>query len=53
MTTVKIYKDKRGGYRFTVKARNGEKIAASESYVSKWNAARGAKRAFPNAKLAK
>lgn len=33
-----IYKDKKGEYRWTLKARNGRKIADSaEGYKSRWN----------------
>lgn len=36
-----IYKDKKGDYRFRLKASNGENILASEGYKSKTNAKNG------------
>lgn len=33
-----VYKDKSGGYRFRLKAGNGETIASSESYKTKASA---------------
>lgn len=35
MNTFHIYRDKGGFYRWRLVARNGEKVAASEAYVSK------------------
>ncbi len=39
----KIYIDKAGFYRWRLIAGNGEKVAASEAYVSRQNAIRSAK----------
>lgn len=39
---LEIFKDKRGQWRWRVKARNGEIVAASEGYATKGNAVRGA-----------
>jgi len=39
-----IYRDVAGGYRWRLVARNGEKVAASESYVSKQGAINSANR---------
>ena len=39
--TFELYKDKRGEYRFYLKAPNGEIIASSESYKSKAAAEKG------------
>lgn len=36
-----IYKDRTGGYRFRLKAGNGENLLASEGYTSKKNAKNG------------
>ena len=36
-----VYKDKSGGYRFRLKAGNGETIASSESYTTKAAALKG------------
>ncbi|WGM22847.1 DUF1508 domain-containing protein (plasmid) [Paenarthrobacter sp. OM7] len=36
-----VYKDKSGGYRFRLKAGNGEVIASSESYTTKAAALNG------------
>ncbi|MBO5236094.1 MAG: YegP family protein [Spirochaetaceae bacterium] len=36
-----IYKDKGGEFRFRLKSRNGENIAASEGYVSKTSCKNG------------
>lgn len=35
MATIEITRDRKGQFRFRVKARNGETIAVSESYVQK------------------
>ncbi|OHA64020.1 MAG: hypothetical protein A2842_01630 [Candidatus Wildermuthbacteria bacterium RIFCSPHIGHO2_01_FULL_48_25] len=37
-----VYMDIAGGYRWRLKARNGEIVAISESYVSKYGATRSA-----------
>ncbi|MDD3487558.1 MAG: DUF1508 domain-containing protein [Candidatus Moranbacteria bacterium] len=39
-----IYKDKAGFYRWYLQAKNGEKVAASEAYVSKQSAIHSAYR---------
>ncbi|MCB5292353.1 hypothetical protein BJQ90_01788 [Arthrobacter sp. SO3] len=36
-----VYKDKAGGFRFRLKAGNGEPIATSESYKTKASALNG------------
>ena len=49
-----IYKDRKGEYRFRLKASNGEVIAASEGYKTKSGARKGAesvKRHAPNADI--
>ena len=49
-----IYKDKAGGYRFRLKAANGEVIATGESYTSKAGCENGIdsiKRNAPDAKI--
>jgi len=47
-----LYKDKSGGYRFRLKAGNGEIIAVSESYQSKAGAENGIKSVKTNASSA-
>lgn len=42
MAKFVIYKDVAGSYRWRLIAGNGEKVAASEAYVSKANAKRSA-----------
>ena len=44
-----VYKDKSGGYRFRLKAGNGEVIASSESYKSKASALNGVESVKKNA----
>jgi uncharacterized protein YegP (UPF0339 family) len=44
-----LYKDSSGGYRFRLKAGNGEVIATSESYVSKAGAQNGIESVKANA----
>ena len=39
--TFELYQDKRGGYRFRLKASNGQVIASSESYERKSGALSG------------
>lgn len=49
-----IYQDKSGGYRFRLKAGNGEIIATGESYKSKTSCENGidsVRRNAPDAKL--
>ena len=49
-----IYQDKAGGYRFRLKAANGETIATGESYTSKAGCENGIdsiKRNVPDAKI--
>ena len=47
-----LYEDKSGGYRFRLKAGNGEIIAVSESYKSKAGAENGIKSVKTNASSA-
>ncbi|MBI2617967.1 DUF1508 domain-containing protein [Candidatus Kaiserbacteria bacterium] len=44
MTTFEIYKDVAGYFRWRLVAANGEKVAASEAYVSKQGATTSAER---------
>lgn len=44
-----VYKDKSGGYRFRLKAGNGEAIATSESYKTKASAMHGIESVKKNA----
>ncbi|MCC3269499.1 DUF1508 domain-containing protein [Arthrobacter gengyunqii] len=44
-----VYQDKAGGYRFRLKAGNGEVIASSESYKSKASALKGVESVRNNA----
>jgi uncharacterized protein YegP (UPF0339 family) len=44
-----VYKDKSGGFRFRLKAGNGEVIASSESYKSKASALNGVESVKKNA----
>lgn len=44
MAKFVVYKDLAGQYRWRLVANNGEKVAASEAYVSKQNAIRSAQR---------
>ena len=44
-----VYKDKSGGFRFRLKAANGEVIASSESYKSKASAMGGVESVNKNA----
>lgn len=39
--TFEIYKDKKGEYRFRLKAKNGEVIAVGEGYTTKQNCLKG------------
>jgi uncharacterized protein YegP (UPF0339 family) len=50
-TTVELFQDRYGDWRFRAKAGNGEIIAASEGYSRKDSAKRGARRAFPAARI--
>lgn len=46
--TIEIFKGKGvQPWRFRVKAANGEVVASSEGYLTKWNAKRAARKAFP------
>jgi len=47
-----IYKDASGGFRFRLKAGNGEVIASSESYTSKASAQNGVASVQKNAPTA-
>jgi len=42
MATVQVFPDRIGGYRFRIRATNGEIIAVSEAYSRQDDAARGA-----------
>ncbi|MGG7464900.1 MULTISPECIES: YegP family protein [unclassified Plantibacter] len=44
-----VFQDKSGGYRFNLKASNGEIIASSESYVAKASALKGIESVRKNA----
>lgn len=44
-----VFQDKSGGYRFNLKASNGEVIASSESYVAKASALKGIESVRKNA----
>lgn len=44
-----VYKDKSGGFRFRLKAGNGETIASSESYKTKASALNGIESVKKNA----
>lgn len=44
-----VYKDKSGGYRFRLKAGNGETIATGESYTTKAAALKGVESVKTNA----
>jgi uncharacterized protein YegP (UPF0339 family) len=44
-----VYKDKSGGFRFRLKAGNGEVIASSESYKTKASALNGIESVKKNA----
>lgn len=44
MAKFVIYKDIAGQYRWRLVANNGEKVAASEAYISKQNAINSAQR---------
>lgn len=44
-----VYQDKSGGYRFRLKAANGETIASSESYTTKAGALGGIESVKKNA----
>lgn len=44
MNVFEIFKDSRGEYRWRLKARNGEIVASSEGYTTKYSAQRSAQR---------
>lgn len=44
-----VYKDKSGGFRFRLKAANGEVVASSESYKTKASALNGVESVKKNA----
>ena len=48
-----LTKTTHGGYRFDLKARNGETIAQSDTYTAKASALKGIKSVRKNAKKAK
>lgn len=43
-TSVEVFKDSKGQWRFRLKAANGEIIAQSEGYTRRYTAHQGAKR---------
>jgi len=43
ISKFEIYIDRAGGYRWRLKARNGEIVAIGESYTTKYNAIKSAK----------
>jgi uncharacterized protein YegP (UPF0339 family) len=46
--SVEVFKGKGiQPWRFRVRARNGEIIATSEGYLTKWNVKRAVRKAFP------
>lgn len=50
--TVTVWKGKgRQPWRFTATAKNGAIVAASEGYLTKWNATRAARKVFPDATI--
>lgn len=51
--TIEIWKGKGHiqPWRYKVKAGNGEQVAASEGYFSKWNARRAAQKLYPDAEV--
>ena len=58
MRTAQVFKGETsrypGGYKswyVRLVAANGETLAVSEAYATKWNAKRAAKKSFPDAKL--
>lgn len=51
MVTVELFQDRAGKWRYRVKARNGEIVAASEGYTRKASAKRAAKKLYPAATL--
>ena len=40
--SVEIFRDKSGGHRFRVRARNGRVLASSQAYADRWGARKGA-----------
>ena len=52
MNRFQIYRDTAGYYRWRLVARNSEKVAASEAYVSKQGAIRSAERVRELARIA-
>lgn len=48
---VEVFEGRDGQWYWRAVAGNGEIVSASEGYVSKWNAKRGARRLFPRARL--
>ncbi len=58
MNTVQVFRAKTsrypGGYKpwyVRLVSANGEPLAVSEAYMTKWNAKRAARKNFPDAKL--
>jgi len=50
-TTVQVFKDAAGAWRWRAVARNHETVATGESHGSRSDATRAARRAFPDAEL--
>lgn len=51
MRVVHLIADRRGKYYLRLVGANGEVLAHSESYFSKWNAKRAARKNFPGVRL--
>ncbi|MDD3043481.1 MAG: YegP family protein [Methanosarcinaceae archaeon] len=52
MPKFEIYKDKSGGYRFRLRARNGQIIATGQAYKSKEGCLKGIESVKQNAPIA-
>ena len=39
---IEIFRDRSGGHRFRVRARNGRVLASSQAYADRWGARKGA-----------
>ncbi len=50
-TSVEVYRDEKGQWRWRAKAGNGEIIATGEAHTLRWSAKRAARRVFPDAEL--
>jgi uncharacterized protein YegP (UPF0339 family) len=51
MLTAQVFKGNMFRWYVRLVAQNGEILAVSEAYTTKWNAKRAAKKNFPNARL--